>query len=363
MPGKSLQSTSCPEGSNSAQSGEAGTVEFHSGILQEHTTPNPPMPFADFTPIVNGLNVQFENNSLRSQSFLWNFGDGNTSVLEEPQHNFPGPGVYSVTLVAFNSCGNDTLSIEIQLGQLPQAAFSQTVSAGCAPVLVQFQNQSTGDFQLILWHFPGGNPEYSNLDNPSVVYSLPGVYDVRLSLFTLTDTFQIVSENAVSVTPFPEPSFTFNIQGLTVFFENTSQHSTSFNWIFGDGTTSQLESPSHTYNAPGVYAVTLNAQRPLCATSTSSNVVLLPSSTTDSDLFHHLEIFPNPASDKFFVKWKGASAEPIRYGLWHSSGMRLQSGEFYEQTEIITVNYPVGLYYLRIQHGQSYYSKKIVLWR
>ncbi len=57
----------------------------------------------------------------------------------------------------------------------------------------------------------------------------------------------------------PRANFTFEKDGLTVTFTNTSANSSSYSWDFGDGMISTEESPTHTYAAEGAYTVTLTA--------------------------------------------------------------------------------------------------------
>ena len=60
-----------------------------------------------------GFTAQFTNNSFDASSFSWDFGNGNTSVLENPQFTFSAEGTYPVTLIATNDCGNDTISFDV----------------------------------------------------------------------------------------------------------------------------------------------------------------------------------------------------------------------------------------------------------
>jgi len=90
----------------------------------------PECPIADFVVDNNyayeDTDIQFtdttENNPT---SWLWNFGDGGTSTLQNPIHSYDDPGSYTVTLTASNSCGSDT-EIKIQL-IFVQQAYSNTI--------------------------------------------------------------------------------------------------------------------------------------------------------------------------------------------------------------------------------------------
>ncbi len=65
-------------------------------------------PFAAYTFNANQLSVNFQNLSQYATSWHWNFGDGNTSVLQNPSHAYAQAGVYTVCLIATDTCGSDT---------------------------------------------------------------------------------------------------------------------------------------------------------------------------------------------------------------------------------------------------------------
>ncbi|MEZ4917474.1 MAG: PKD domain-containing protein [Saprospiraceae bacterium] len=62
---------------------------------------------ADFTSVVNGLEVDFTSTSTGAESYLWDFGDGNTSTEPNPTHTYASPGMYNVNLVIVGLCGDD----------------------------------------------------------------------------------------------------------------------------------------------------------------------------------------------------------------------------------------------------------------
>jgi PKD repeat protein len=95
----------------------------------------------------------------------------------------------------------------------PTAGFSSTPATGCAPTTVQYTNTSTGDPTSFKWYFPGGTPDSSDLENPSITYSTPGTYPAFLTVKNAAggDTKTVLS--AVTVLPTPvlsniEPEYT-----------------------------------------------------------------------------------------------------------------------------------------------------------
>lgn len=78
---------------------------------------NTPLPVANFTYSLNGPNVSFDNtsNAYASATNHWDFGDGNTSILGEPNHTYADNGAYYVTLIITTHCGADTVGYWIQV--------------------------------------------------------------------------------------------------------------------------------------------------------------------------------------------------------------------------------------------------------
>jgi len=70
------------------------------------------------------------------------------------------------------------------------------------------------------------------------------------------------ASRTITVNPVPVAGFAWQALSLTVTFTNTSQHASAFLWEFGDGLTSTLASPTHTYPMTGTYDVTLQATGP-----------------------------------------------------------------------------------------------------
>src|SRR5688572_2714883 len=152
------------------------------------------------------------------------------------------------------------------MAQNPVANFSASVTSGCAPLVVTFTDQSTGNPKFWNWDF--GNGQLSTAQNPTIVYGDPGVYTVRLVVRNADGTDGITRTNYITVTAAPFAHFTSNISNgcvpSVVQFTDLSTTATgnivSWNWDFGDGTTSTAQHPQHTYTANGFYTVGLTVK-------------------------------------------------------------------------------------------------------
>jgi hypothetical protein len=85
-----------------------------------HLRSNEELAIAGFESVTSDLSVQFTNTSWRSTDYYWSFGDGTTSNVSNPQHTYAVDGNYTVTLIASNECGDDTIQqiISVELAGL-----------------------------------------------------------------------------------------------------------------------------------------------------------------------------------------------------------------------------------------------------
>lgn len=70
---------------------------------------------ADFQVEQNGNTVDLINDSWHAQSYAWQFGDGANSTAENESHTYANDGSYTIQLIAFSECGNDTMSVVVNL--------------------------------------------------------------------------------------------------------------------------------------------------------------------------------------------------------------------------------------------------------
>jgi PKD repeat protein len=220
-------------------------------------------------------NVLFNNNSIYATNYLWSFGDGNTSTNQNPVHIYTSSGTYFVTLISYNQFGcSDTFHFAnpIIVNQSPNAQFSSSTLSGCTTLNVQFTNNSIDTLSPVYnWTF--GNGLFSNSISPGTAYPDSGVYNVSL-VVTNSNNCRDTAIAAINVHLTPTAIATAtDTTGCTPFlvtFINQSTNATIYNWNFGDGFTSPLANPSHTFGQGGIYSVTLIASTSFGCTDTFS---------------------------------------------------------------------------------------------
>lgn len=319
-------------------------------------------PAADFSLSADNLSITLANLSAGADSYLWDFGDGNTSTADNPTHAYSSSGEYEVSLTATNECGSDVLVIAVAIVQQPVPLFStENTPAGCAPHTVYFVNQSFGDYDSLEWSFPGGMPATSDIPGPEVVYATPGQYDVQLTLFWANGEEALVRPQAVTVLERPEPAFTFTLDGLTATFTNLSANATEYTWNFGDGTTSDEENPVHTFPSPGNYNVTLNASNQgECTRAVGRTVFIEPSAGAEQPLPEGVKVFPNPTAGQLRLQCENPAWYPVQWRLLGPQGEEIASGETQQDRQWELGGLPAGLYLLQFFNEKGWWTVRVV---
>jgi gliding motility-associated-like protein len=204
-------------------------------------------------------------------------------------------GVYTVDLIAMNQYGcTDISSQEFNSFPLPTLDFTFDLNDGCAPLMVQFENLSTGN-NTYVWNLDDGTE--ANVQDVIHQYNFPGTYDVMLIGTTennCTDTLTI--EDPIRVYPVPVANFIFapeevNILNPQMTFEETGFGGNYYHWDFNDGSEDYGAIVNHSFNTPYYHAVTLTAYNQYgCTDDITKNVfvtdyltVYVPSAFTPDD--------------------------------------------------------------------------------
>ncbi|MCX6352365.1 MAG: PKD domain-containing protein, partial [Bacteroidetes bacterium] len=213
---------------------------------------------ASFKYYISGLKVVFTNTSTSGTRtrYNWAFGDGSTSNLKNPIHTYSKAGSYNPYLIIYDSltgCSSIDTSHYYTLSKTTsncKAGFSYTTPG----LAVYFIDSSvTGGFtKKYLWKFGDGGTATSQ--DPTHTYSKVGTYKVTLHISDSTCNDSITKTIVVKAC---QAYYTYYAQDKKVYFTNKSSSVLYSYWTFGDGTTSTVNTPTHTYAKAGTYTVCL----------------------------------------------------------------------------------------------------------
>lgn len=192
----------------------------------------------------------------------WDFGDGNTSTLQNPSHSYNSGGDFDVQLIVTSDQGcSDTITQSIYSRTPPAAGI--TPMPGCNGLTVDFMSSSDASASGFWWSFGTGFPaDTSDLENPTFTYSSYGSYDVDLvtqkgTVCADTTTYTILLTQLI---PDFEDLDTVCVNSIIDFVDLSSVSSgalTTWDWDFGDGGNGTAQNPSHGYSASGDYDIQL----------------------------------------------------------------------------------------------------------
>jgi PKD repeat protein len=160
----------------------------------------------------------------------------------------------------------------------PIASFISDKTSGNAPLTVNFTSNSRGPINSYSWSFGDGGT--STNQNPSHTFSISGSNIVKLTVTgpggsnSGSDTIMVRQAQVVPVSSFTADKTSGNAP-LTVNFTSTSTGTiTSYSWSFGDGGTSTIQNPSHTFSNFGSYTVSLTVTGPVGSNSGSNTITV-----------------------------------------------------------------------------------------
>jgi len=229
-------------------------------------------PVADFVisvPVYQNIpsrnTVRFIDKSLNNPtSWVWDFGDGETSTEENPVHIYTADGLYTVSLTAKNFFGEDAKVYAglIRVGYGPKVDFQADRTLTSVDRFIRFTDLSTNDPTSWVWDFGDGTTGTGQ--TPDHAYKATGVYDVTLTASNQFTTTSLTKKQYITIVNMPRANFkadkTKGEAPLAVTFTDLSKGSpTMWSWDFGDGETSTVQNPAHTYTENGMYTVSLSA--------------------------------------------------------------------------------------------------------
>jgi PKD repeat protein len=255
----------------------------------------PPGPTADFTSSTHDVNiVDFTDTSIGSPtSWLWNFGDGHTSTSQNPTHSYD-EGTFTVSLTATAGGVSDTetkVDYIVISFSISEPALSDPFSLGVLPC---------GEPALAEPIVIGSGTGSLALSEPFVMGT--GAGEVALSTSFILKSVDF-SASAMSGTAPLSVIFTHINNGIPY---------DTFFWDFGDGDTSTIANPSHTYLTDGIFTVTLTATSISYGSASNTKVDYINVATSHADFIGTPLSGPTPLG----VQFSNASTFPAIAFFW-----------------------------------------------
>jgi gliding motility-associated-like protein len=228
-------------------------------------------PYCDLSPIT------FQNTSDPLMDYYWEFGDGASSFVTNPTHQFPTVGTYNVNLTVTNPATGciDSIMQPLTIAPTPNPDFSYSDSIGCGYLDVVYTAAVYNPSWTYAWNFGDG---FSANQVGQIGYQFieQGCFDVSLTVTnpqgcTATEVnynVACVYESPVAVAG-ADPTEVTTLEPL-VEFSNNSENASSYVWNFGDGTFGYGFEPFHLFPPVAAdYLVSLVAMNEVGCTDTT----------------------------------------------------------------------------------------------
>lgn len=212
--------------------------------------------------------------------FLWQFGDGTSSLAQDPGHVYPAPAMYVPNVTVTDTAGV-AMRASTTITVVEGPSLGLTISPSSTDVFrtVGFSAQVNGGTSPYVFHWSFGDGGTASSLDANHSYGAPGTYLVNL---TVTDTVQGIGVRFANVTVHADPSITTTVStasptvgALTVFTAQATLGTGpySYLWSFGDGNTSTNASATHAYARPGPYRVSVTVTDSVGAAATQNITV------------------------------------------------------------------------------------------
>jgi PKD repeat protein len=240
-----------------------------------------------------GVATYFTSNSYDPDGsivkYFWEFGDGYTSALANPQHAYTMPGLYSVRLTVTDNLGavgvaSMIINILQSTTNTPPVSIISVVYQNYigAPVKFSSANSYDPDGYIKSYYWTFGDNTSSVEANPIHIYYGSGIF---VSYLTVTDNLDAkhTSYAIINVAPNLIPTAVINgpyqgVKGGLINFTSSGSIDpdgsiVSYLWDFGDNTTSYLANPQHVYSVSGIFTIALTVTDNKGATHTATSYV------------------------------------------------------------------------------------------
>jgi gliding motility-associated-like protein len=324
---------------------------------------------ADTTVFCEGDSVQLTSSGgMGGAAVHWSPGIGlSDSTAGSPMASPPTTTTYTVTYSEGFCSSVD--SVTLQVIPMPVMAYMSSQVTGCAPLTVSFLETSV-DAIAYVWDF--GDGSISNELSPTHTYEQPGTYVVTLTGTNLGGCNASISTIVVEVSDpgtaefTSDPSFPvqMSIPNTHVQFIDMSQNATSWVWNFGDGGVSDQENPTHTFQVPGEYTVTLtitNEDGCMSQVQHGPFIILMP------DIFIPNVFSPNAdgVNDEWWPRYTGdqpyfATIHDRWGNLLFQTRNKMES---WKGNDLKSQDVPDGVYFYTVKVGDREFAGDVTLVR
>lgn len=260
-------------------------------------------------------------------------------------------------------------TVFVTMADLPSTLLTADVDSACQPALVNFTSghNDVGGFSNWRWYFEGRTIVNTAVNQATYLYTSPGNYSVKAIVTTSYGCVDSTNYVDLVIHPKPVAIFKFTPESSTIVeptvqMVNTSTQSIKYLWDFGDGNSSILPSPGHTYKDTGHYPVVLYVESNFGCKDTLMAVhhvreiysCFVPSAFTPNG---------DKVNDEFFVV--GTGMKKLKIEIWDRWGALIYESDdphfhWNGTTQVGGMDLPTGAYVYRIKVDMENGGREII---
>jgi len=245
-----------------------------------------PSPAANFTSTTacQNINTAFTDQSVSLDGTIlfwsWEFGDGDTSIAQNPQHNYAASGTYITSLIVLSTNGcSDTITESVTVLPVPIPSFVPELICENYPFTLT-DNSFVSSGTITAWSYDFGNGNTSTDQNPTFTFPQSGTYPV---IMTATSDLGCIGTATLPVVVLESPTANFSanpnpalvLEDIYFTDQSTGAPIASWYWNFDDGEGDNQQNTVHNYAIGGDYDVVLTITDIYGCRDTVSKVISL----------------------------------------------------------------------------------------
>ena len=340
---------------------------------------------ANFTDMSSGAGVAIVG-------WAWDFGDGNSSTVQNPTHTYAANGVYATCLTITSASGCTSTYCDSLLINNAAISCTATLTSSFNPsgsVTYSAAGTGTGSIVSYYYDFGDGNTLSSTNASETHMYATQGTYNACVTIMfsdscVATSCRSVTTGNGntcqASYVWYPDSTGQYSI----ILVNTSIGMNLSYNWTFGDGTSSTQAYPTHTYAGPGTYVVcvTVTQQNPACTSVYCDSLTVLnkvnapfsinvvasgATAVAPANAEMDVNIYPNPARDFVQMQIDLGENAPVSAKLLDLSGKivtEINAGDLAAGSHSLRMNtsdLPAGMYFARITSNGKVSTHKVMI--
>jgi len=332
-------------------------------------------------------------------TYKWSFGDGDTSIVQNPTHAYKYSGRYNIclTITGVNAAGETCVDRECRAITLRgcagdslrcrlSARFNYVKDSASCNVSFSDSSKIASSTDVVSYHWSFGDGDTSNVQNPSHAYKYSGHYRACLTIRGVNDAGETCRDTEchdVVLRGCPSDSlrcrlsakFDYTADSTSVVFHDSSKVASSttvtkWYWSFGDGSVDSVQNPTHAYASKGRYQVCLtivgvNAAGETCR-DRECRTLNVRSKREGLLEDMNVALYPNPAKDVVNISFEMAKEGQANISVTDIQGRKLfvvKEGYFNKGEHNLNwnVNVPTGWYFITVQTDVAVEHKQVFI--